>query len=129
MTADQYKERRKALGLTQEELAKKLGVSRKTVVLRESGKTITREAELSILSLAPEKGKSVCYNRAVMKKKILNHPQVESLEEWKDESGRREGWAAHLVDGWNWEGCSFVRGNTLREVAAELKGIDEGDPY
>lgn len=56
LTPEGYKERRKALGLTQEELAKRLGVSRKTVVLRESGKTITKEAELAILSLAPEKG-------------------------------------------------------------------------
>lgn len=64
-----------------------------------------------------------------MKKKILSHPQVESLEEWRDESGRREGWAAHLVNGWNCDGCSFVRGDTLREVASELNRIDEGEPY
>ena len=64
-----------------------------------------------------------------MKKKIMNHPQVIELENWRDERGRSEGWAATLAPGWNWDGCSFVRGDTLRGLWENLKEIEQGNPY
>lgn len=64
-----------------------------------------------------------------MKQLILKHPQVDSLEQWRDDSGRSEGWAAHLKPGWNSDGCSFVRGMTLAELRDELKHIKQGEPY
>ena len=57
MNAKKYKALRAKLGLTQDELASLLGVTRKTVNRREAGDaTITTEAELAIRSLV--KGKS-----------------------------------------------------------------------
>jgi len=64
-----------------------------------------------------------------MRAKVLRHPQVEALEQWRDESGRSEGWAATLSPGWNWDGCSFVRGDTLRKLAENLENIREGRPF
>ena len=56
MEASEYKETREKLGLTQAQLADRLGVTRKTINRREAGEaTITTEAELAIRSLA--KGK------------------------------------------------------------------------
>jgi DNA-binding XRE family transcriptional regulator len=56
MTPDEYKAHREKLGITQAELAARLGVTRKTINRREAGDaTITTEAELSIRSLT--KGK------------------------------------------------------------------------
>lgn len=54
MTADQYRNTRKQLGLTQTELAARLGVSVMTVKRRENGGTITHEAELAIKALKPK---------------------------------------------------------------------------
>lgn len=48
MTSTEYKTLREKLGLTQDELASRLGVTRKTVNLREKGAKITREAQLAI---------------------------------------------------------------------------------
>ena len=48
MTPAEYKALREKLGLTQDELASRLGVTRKTVNLREKGAKITREAQLAI---------------------------------------------------------------------------------
>lgn len=56
MTSEKYKERRKALGLTQPQLAEKLGVTKKTITDRERGAVgISDEAALAILSLTSEK--------------------------------------------------------------------------
>ena len=51
MTAADYKQARKELGMTQEQLAYVLGVSRKTINRRERGKVITHEGGLAIYSL------------------------------------------------------------------------------
>ena len=48
MTSAEYKALREKLGLTQDELASRLGVTRKTVNLREKGAKITRESQLAI---------------------------------------------------------------------------------
>lgn len=55
MSPEEYRSIRKKLGLTQAELAEKLGVSRRTIVKREGDKTITREAQIAISSLTSEK--------------------------------------------------------------------------
>ena len=51
MTAAKYRERRERLGLTQIELAARLGVSRRTIINRERGRLITREAAGAIKAL------------------------------------------------------------------------------
>ncbi len=49
MTPNTYKQYRKALGLTQTELAERLGVTRQCITLRETGRApINKEAELAI---------------------------------------------------------------------------------
>lgn len=53
MSAEEYKEKRKQLGLTQAELAARLGVSVITIKRREGGQTpINHEAELAIKALS-----------------------------------------------------------------------------
>ena len=52
MTPAEYKAAREKLGLTQVELASRLGVSRRTIINREQGRLITREAALAIKALA-----------------------------------------------------------------------------
>lgn len=52
MTAAEYKARRERLGLTQVELAARLGVSRRTIINREQGRLIPLEAQLAITLLA-----------------------------------------------------------------------------
>lgn len=52
MTPEQYREKRKQLGLTQVELAARLGVSEMTVKRRENGGIITKEAEIAINALS-----------------------------------------------------------------------------
>jgi hypothetical protein len=64
-----------------------------------------------------------------MREKILKHPLVSNLEQLRDDSGRSEGWQATLIPGYNWEGCSFVKGFTLRDMLKNLDEITEGDPY
>jgi DNA-binding XRE family transcriptional regulator len=57
MTAEQYRSTRASLGLTQAELAELLGVSRDTIIRRESGESqITREIEVAIRLLAEKTG-------------------------------------------------------------------------
>ena len=51
MTAAEYKATREKLGLTQAGLARLLGVSVRTIINREQGRLITREAELAIKAL------------------------------------------------------------------------------
>lgn len=52
MQPHEYKAIRETLGLTQDALAERLGVTRETIVRRESGKaTITEEAAMAIRSL------------------------------------------------------------------------------
>lgn len=52
MTPDEYKATREKLGLTQSGLAARLGVTRKTINARETGKTsITAEAAMAIKSI------------------------------------------------------------------------------
>lgn len=51
-TAAAYKRLREKLGLTQEGLAVKLGVTTRTITKRENGATITKEAEIAIKCLA-----------------------------------------------------------------------------
>lgn len=51
MTSLQYKSIRQNLGLTQAELSRLMGVSLRTIINREQGRPITREAELAICSL------------------------------------------------------------------------------
>ena len=51
MTAPEYKSSREMLGLTQAALAEKLGITRRTIISRESGARITVEAALAIRSL------------------------------------------------------------------------------
>ncbi len=54
MTANQYKETRERLGLTQAGLAALLGVTRATINAREAGRTpITEEASRALLTLKP----------------------------------------------------------------------------
>ena len=48
MNGEEYLSIRKQLGLTQVELAAKLGVKELTIRRRETGKAITKEAEISI---------------------------------------------------------------------------------
>lgn len=56
MEASEYKAIRERLGLNQDGLATRLGVTRKTVNRREAGEaTITTEAELAIRALVKEK--------------------------------------------------------------------------
>lgn len=55
MTAAAYKAAREALGLTQARLAALLGVSERTVIGRENGRRISREAELAIGFFQPGK--------------------------------------------------------------------------
>lgn len=52
MTTEEYRKKRKQLGLTQTELAARLGVSVMTVKRRESGGIITKEAEIAINALS-----------------------------------------------------------------------------
>ena len=55
MTPAQYRRQRERLGLTQAELAARLGVTRETVTRRETGKKpITGEAEMAIKSIKAE---------------------------------------------------------------------------
>lgn len=51
MDKTEYRKLRHQLGLTQEKLAEQLGVKRLAVIRRESGKTITKEAELAMRCL------------------------------------------------------------------------------
>jgi DNA-binding XRE family transcriptional regulator len=52
MTADKYRAARERLGLTQERLAARLGVTRATINAREAGRVpITPESALAILAL------------------------------------------------------------------------------
>jgi DNA-binding XRE family transcriptional regulator len=51
MDAENYKAARKQLGLNQEQLAEKLGVTRKTITSRETGAPIGKEAQMAIKSL------------------------------------------------------------------------------
>ena len=51
MTAPEYKSARETLGITQAALAEKLGVTRRTIISRESGARITVEAALAIRAL------------------------------------------------------------------------------
>lgn len=54
MTADKYKAARERLGMTQEQLAKRLGVSRATINAREAGRVpVTAESAMAIMSLRP----------------------------------------------------------------------------
>jgi len=55
MTSERYKRLRKRLGYTQEELAHRLGVTKRTIIKRENGGTITHEAELAMLLQVREK--------------------------------------------------------------------------
>ncbi len=64
-----------------------------------------------------------------MKTKILKDPRVKSLEQWRDDSGRTEGWTAHLKPGFHCDGLSFVRGETLAKVLAEIPRIKKGKPF
>lgn len=53
MNPESYQNIRRGMGLSCEELANELGVSRKTIHMRESGKTeIGIEAELALMKLA-----------------------------------------------------------------------------
>ena len=52
MTPNEYKSLRERLGLTQAGLALRLGVSRRTIISRETGARITEEAALAIRALA-----------------------------------------------------------------------------
>jgi DNA-binding XRE family transcriptional regulator len=52
MSALEYKALRARLGLTQAGLAGLLGVSRRTIIFRETGARITEEAALAIRALA-----------------------------------------------------------------------------
>ena len=52
MDATEYKSFRERLGLTQAGLALRLGVSRRTIIFRETGARITEEAALAILALS-----------------------------------------------------------------------------
>lgn len=52
MTPAEYKHLREKLGLTQAELAARLGISRRTIIFRESGSKISEEAALAIKALA-----------------------------------------------------------------------------
>lgn len=52
MTPTEYKDLREKLGLTQGELASRLGVTRKTINARENGAKITEEARFAICFLA-----------------------------------------------------------------------------
>jgi DNA-binding XRE family transcriptional regulator len=53
MTPENYQQLRRSIGLSCEELAEKLGVSRKTIHMRESGKTpISMESYLAIQKVA-----------------------------------------------------------------------------
>lgn len=56
MTAEEYKQVRKELGLEQKELAEELGVDKSTIWRREHGRlAIDREAEHAILRLRDQK--------------------------------------------------------------------------
>lgn len=56
MTPADYKAAREALGLTQAQLAERLGVTRATINAREAGRTpITEEASLAIRALRPKR--------------------------------------------------------------------------
>lgn len=55
MSSEEYKATRERLGMTQAQLAEAVGVKRLRIVQREDGATITREAELAILSLCKPK--------------------------------------------------------------------------
>ena len=58
MTPAEYKSRRLALGLTQQQLADALAITRFTIIRRESGADrITQEAALAITALASPKTK------------------------------------------------------------------------
>jgi DNA-binding XRE family transcriptional regulator len=62
MTAEEYKNIREKLGLTQAGLAALLGVTRKTINARENGAKITEEARLAILALSYPDCKSTVKN-------------------------------------------------------------------
>lgn len=54
MDSTEYKAHREKLALTQDGLASRLGVTRKTINARENGAKITEEAALAIRSLTPQ---------------------------------------------------------------------------
>lgn len=51
MNAAEYKSIRERLGLTQADLAIRLGVTSRTIINRESGGKITEEAALAVIAL------------------------------------------------------------------------------
>ena len=55
MNSDEHKALREKLGLTQDALAKRIGVTRRTIIYRENGGKITKQAEIAIRSLAATK--------------------------------------------------------------------------
>ena len=55
MTSEQYKARRKRLGLSQEALAALVGVTKRTIIYREQGGPIDEEARLAIMSIKPKR--------------------------------------------------------------------------
>lgn len=58
MTPADYKAARDRLGLTQEQLAKRVGVSVRTIASREAGGPITREAEIAIRAILSDHEKA-----------------------------------------------------------------------
>ena len=52
MTANEYRDIRKGMGLKQSELAELLGVSKRTVIYRENGSNISKEAQIAIRAIA-----------------------------------------------------------------------------
>ena len=60
--------------------------------------------------------------------KLLLHPFVHSIESLRDESGRSEGYAIHLEPGFSWDGCSFIRCQTIRDAFAELAFVKAVNP-
>ena len=57
MTGSEYNALREKLGLTQAGLAALVGVSRRTIIFRETGARITEEARLAILALVSARPK------------------------------------------------------------------------
>jgi hypothetical protein len=60
--------------------------------------------------------------------KLQSHPFVHSVESLRDESGRSEGYAVHLKSGLSWDGCSFIRCQTIREAFTELANVKTKEP-